>query len=42
MYRKKNPVTITLNNDTAYLAGVIVGDGHISASYKSSKNICAK
>ena len=35
MYRKKNPVTITLNNDTAYLAGVIAGDGHISASYKS-------
>jgi hypothetical protein len=36
MYRKKNPTKIVLNNDTAYLAGVIVGDGHISSSYKSS------
>lgn len=35
MYRKKNPAIITLNADTAYLAGVIVGDGHLSASYKS-------
>ena len=35
MYRKKNPIIVVLNNDTAYLAGVIVGDGHLSASNKS-------
>lgn len=35
MYRKKNPAIIFLNNNTAYLAGVIIGDGHISVSYKS-------
>jgi len=38
MYRKKNPAIITLNADTAYLAGVIVGDGHLSASYKSNNS----
>ena len=39
MYRKKNPTIIILNDDTAYLAGVIVGDGHLSASNKSKSSI---
>lgn len=29
---------MNVNKDVSYLAGVIIGDGHISNSYKSSKS----
>ena len=34
MYKKKNQAIIVLNDTTAYLAGAITGDGHLSAHKK--------
>ncbi len=33
-----NIYSIPVNNETSYMAGVIVGDGHISNAYKSKSN----